>query len=727
LPQDWNPIPRCDQLSLSKGSGIKIEAPRVYWGHPDGPTTFDDHKKGVVKGTKAYFNVNYIPFLIEPWPSDKTGPVQSAPDPVIIVPGIMGSWEVNGKWELDPILHTYDNLWQALKNAGYEEGKTLFAFPYEWRQDNILTAHQLKQKIDEVKQISQRNKVDIVAHSMGGLVARDYAESNYYGSDIDQLVFLGVPHKGSPEAYLRWEAAEGFEDTRAMLARLFFAQEAHARGYNSLFDYIQNYVKSVEQLLPDYAYLQNSGETGFRIYDKINYPDNYPYNTFLENLNLTDKISQLLNTVNIKNFIGETGDNTINAIKVDSGQEYWPMWQHGYAIESIRLTGDGTVPEISSSIFEPVKIDNAKHDALPTKAQKQIIQYLTGNLPDSEITDFHIPNVLLVVRMFSPADFVVISPDGKRLGKDFLSGQAVNEIPGAFYSGFDSDTEFAVITDPLDGEYKIELRGTGSGEYKVSASLIDDVREISNEFSGSIVPSAQREFTLDYSAQAENPLSQLAPVDTVPPVILIASPAENSQFLHSQTLNISYTATDDFSGLATTTITIDGQIVATTTVDLFDYSLGMHNLTIIAIDQAGNQTLKQVNFEIIANIDSTISDINEIYERGWLTSKIYKELLKDAFKLLKIQAKYFTKEQRLTERLIKKTGADSKLTDKQKQKLIEQYHKKLAELKQKQVKVINKSLDLIIRMLDRAKDKNQINRQGYDIILSDVNYLRKNL
>jgi len=75
LPQDWNPIPRCDQLSLSKGSGIKIEAPRVYWGHPDGPTTFDDHKKGVVKGTKAYSNVNYIPFLIEPWPSDKTGPV----------------------------------------------------------------------------------------------------------------------------------------------------------------------------------------------------------------------------------------------------------------------------------------------------------------------------------------------------------------------------------------------------------------------------------------------------------------------------------------------------------------------------------------------------------------------------------------------------------------------------------------------------------------------------
>jgi len=742
-------------------------------------------------------------------------PELAQPEPVILIPGIMGSWNVSGKWELDPILHTYDNLWEALKLAGYEEGKTLFAFPYEWRQDNTLTAYQLKRKIDEVKQISQSNKVDIVTHSMGGLVARAYAESDYYGNDIDQLVFLGTPHKGSPKSYLTWEGAGGFDSILEKIAQLYFWQEAHARGYSSLFNYIQDYVKSVEQLLPTYAYLQDINQTDFRIYDRVNYPNNYPYNTFLENINSANKISQFASSsIKIMNFIGDTGDNTINAIKVSSGEPYWPMWKNGYAEESIRLAGDGTVPEVSSSLFTATKVYNAGHNSLPTKAQKQVIQYLTGDLPMIEITDTKEPERLLAVRIFSPADFIITAPDGKRLGKDFLSGQAVNEIFGAFYSGFNFDAEFAVIPDPLDGEYKVQLQGTGQGEYKLSASLVDDNKQIDQEFSGSIAPEQQRDFNITYLAASENPISELEPIDTVPPVVIISNPVEANEYSYSENLIIDYTATDDFSGLASVTIMIDDQAIASTTVKLSDYSLGTHNLTIIAIDNAGNQAVEQVNFtiidnvppvivinqprenkkylhsdslvidysatdefagiatttlmidgreiatttvdlfdyalgqhslivqvsdradnqtveqvkfEIIANIDSTISDIKKIHELGWLKDKIYHELLKDALKLLKIEVKYFDKEQELNEKLFRKTRDDKKLTAKQKQKLIEQYNKKLAELKKHRVKAINKSLDSIIKLLNKAKDKNRINQAGYGIILSDINYLRENL
>ncbi|MBI2459193.1 MAG: hypothetical protein HYV53_01410 [Parcubacteria group bacterium] len=257
--------------------------------------------------------------------------------------------------------------------------------------------------------------------------------------------------------------------------------------------------------------------------------------------------------------------------------------------------------------------------------------------------------------------------------------------------------------------------------------MIDDDKQIDQEFTGQIAPAQSRDFTINYSAQAENPLSDLTPIDTAPPVVVITKPAESEQYLHSDSLAIDYTATDDFSGLATTTITIDGQAITTTTIDLFDYSLGTHNLTITAIDKAGNQAQQQVNFEIIANIDSTISDIKEIYDRGWLKDQVYHELLKDAFKLVKVEAKYFDKERELIERLIKKTGEDSKLTDKQKQKLLEQYNRELAELKQRRAKAINKNLDLIIKLLNRAKDKNLINQAGYDIILGDVDYLKINL
>ena len=80
--------------------------------------------------------VVYTPWLTQ-WPEVEAVTLE----PVILVPGIMGSWQINGEWKLDPILRTYDNLWQAMKNAGYIEGETLFAFPYEWRQDNTLTAY----------------------------------------------------------------------------------------------------------------------------------------------------------------------------------------------------------------------------------------------------------------------------------------------------------------------------------------------------------------------------------------------------------------------------------------------------------------------------------------------------------------------------------------------------------------------------------------------------------
>src|SRR3989344_1785103 len=96
----------------------------------------------------------------------------------------------NGQLVIDPILHTYDDLIATLIANGYEEGVDLFPLPYEWRNSNVSTAHLLDVKIAVVKAICGCNKVDIVAHSMGGLVARSYIQSVDYHDDIDRLVFL---------------------------------------------------------------------------------------------------------------------------------------------------------------------------------------------------------------------------------------------------------------------------------------------------------------------------------------------------------------------------------------------------------------------------------------------------------------------------------------------------------------------------------------------------------
>ena len=46
------------------------------------------------------------------------------------------------------------------------------------------------------------NKVDVVGHSMGGLLTRQYVQSDYYKDDVNRLITLNTPHSGSQGANL---------------------------------------------------------------------------------------------------------------------------------------------------------------------------------------------------------------------------------------------------------------------------------------------------------------------------------------------------------------------------------------------------------------------------------------------------------------------------------------------------------------------------------------------
>jgi hypothetical protein len=63
----------------------------------------------------------------------------------------------------------------------------------------------------------------------------------------------------------------------------------------------------------------------------------------------------------------------------------------------------------------------------------------------------------------------VVSPSGEIVGKDFESGEAVNEIDLAYYSGFDTQEEFITTPNFKEGKYKIKTEGTGEGKFRVEA------------------------------------------------------------------------------------------------------------------------------------------------------------------------------------------------------------------------------------------------------------------
>lgn len=418
-------------------------------------------------------------------------------DPAIVIPGIMGS-EIDPatkSWVLDPILHTYDDLWESLKTAGFQEEQNLFAFPYQWRQKNEISAGELKIKIDEVKTLTGARKVDLVAHSMGGLLARYYIESDgtdenslNYGEDVDQLITLGTPHQGAPSAYLQWEAGEGYFTWKEQLAKKHFKNEATHNGYTDIFSYIKAQIFSVQQLLPDSnGYL--SGVNGFAF--------GQPQNSFLQKLNETAGWNRLLQKTRWFKIAGhETKkDSTITGLKLttSSKQGLWAdgMPENFYSTQSgiVRGAGDGTVPLASAKgeTGGEEKILDAEHRKLPTEAQCEVVWNLGAKVCVKKyLWDF--PN-LLYFNVFSPVDIQVVAPNGDRVGKDFQTGELLNEIEGAFYSGFETENEFITVPVLAEGEYQLLTQGSdpqvSDRSYSVEVSLVpEEGPEKTVEFSG---------------------------------------------------------------------------------------------------------------------------------------------------------------------------------------------------------------------------------------------------
>jgi pimeloyl-ACP methyl ester carboxylesterase len=118
----------------------------------------------------------------------------------------------------------YGNILTTLREFGHYQRSEVgtpaepgvnryYEFYYDWRQDNVVSAARLADFIDQIREDydDPNLKVDIVAHSMGGLVARYYVRYgrldtlddndfpvNLYGAKrVRRLILLGTPNLGA--------------------------------------------------------------------------------------------------------------------------------------------------------------------------------------------------------------------------------------------------------------------------------------------------------------------------------------------------------------------------------------------------------------------------------------------------------------------------------------------------------------------------------------------------
>lgn len=106
------------------------------------------------------------------------------------------------------LIHGLDEpggIWDQLAPALADDGHAVIRFDYENDQAISVSADALQVAMGELRDAGVE-RLDLVCHSMGGLVARDAISRERFpqlGLGIGTMVTLGTPHKGSPWARLR--------------------------------------------------------------------------------------------------------------------------------------------------------------------------------------------------------------------------------------------------------------------------------------------------------------------------------------------------------------------------------------------------------------------------------------------------------------------------------------------------------------------------------------------
>lgn len=113
-------------------------------------------------------------------------------DPVIIMPGMIGSGALTAL--------SYIPLELKFESKGYDT--YIFTTPDYGLGDIHANAARLDAYVDEVLRKTGATKVDLVAHSQGGLISRDYIKTLGGAGHVDNLIMMGTPNYGTVLANL---------------------------------------------------------------------------------------------------------------------------------------------------------------------------------------------------------------------------------------------------------------------------------------------------------------------------------------------------------------------------------------------------------------------------------------------------------------------------------------------------------------------------------------------
>ena len=407
-----------------------------------------------------------------------------------------------------------DGLIQEFTKQNYVEGQTLFTFPYDWRygasgkypstsSGQVLTnADLLAKKIQDIMAQTGANKVDVIAHSMGGLIVKEYAMNHPTDNHIGKAVFVGVPNTGAPDAVKALIQGDNFGISFGPFGLSDAEMKKIAQNMPGVYDLLpsQSYYNNAGSFVRLMDNTSNSSLGIFSINDQT-LVDDLDYGqskSFLVDADgtlnsLAASNADSLHTQAFDNFdlrsagidlYAIDGCKTATMTKFEQAKykDIFGQTQTSYAPFEMKI-GDGTVP-IQSSTNLP--IDQGKkyysligeHSKLLSQdgTRQEIVNLISGsslNVPSNLVTQ-DVSQCQLdgdVIEVYSPVDISVTDRNGNHAG--LVNGNTTNTIPNAKFEVWDNH-KFIYLPTDAGQIYTVNMQGTGTGIYTI------DVKNIAN-------------------------------------------------------------------------------------------------------------------------------------------------------------------------------------------------------------------------------------------------------
>jgi pimeloyl-ACP methyl ester carboxylesterase/predicted GH43/DUF377 family glycosyl hydrolase len=429
-----------------------------------------------------------------PTPSPTPTPTVIPVTKTVIVPGFGASLNTDallyckkdnyaGDWVLNNVAQ---DIYAPLAEQLAHNHVTPLIFPYDWRKDVRQTAAQLEEYIQS--NVSDGEKINLVGHSMGGLVSRAYLEQFAASNKLSKLITVGSPHQGAPAAYAAWSGGEIWNNH--FLFRVYLSlllRNCQIRHRITAKHAVREFVPSIQNMLPTYDFLINQS------------------NVFIPYSSMVDKNNWLPNSLFSSPFYGvdvgtisSTGFRTLESIKIRNrtfADIIRGLWTDGKpAGKNFSTQGDRIVLQSSAQVSGANNYDlsqyNLDHTGIISSppALEQILSFLDLHVVNTAASRQFMsqePDSALIV-FGSEADVTVKGNDRKKIRKE--------------------SRQLSIILNPDTADYEIDIIPKDKKSKITVGQFLDDGRILWKDYDLEGLKKKNMKLRFNKRTPLENPL-----------------------------------------------------------------------------------------------------------------------------------------------------------------------------------------------------------------------------